>query len=199
MLVAGTDKLCFVISPGKSDIVEYYGGQFGDTQLCYVIQQQPAGLCDSIFRAAPLIPSNEDVFVGLPDTIWFPVQGLQTLPAGTLALLLFPVDHPELFDAVLTGSDGRVTEVQVKSQCPKTHWVWGAFKTNGAILFELYRLWCRRNRADLYVGDLVNAYLEERGSVVGIRAGTAYVDVGTLHGYREAMRLLSRESSLVDR
>ena len=195
MVVAGTDKLCFVISPGKSDIVEYYGGQLGNTQLCYVIQQQPAGLCDSIFRAAALIPRDEDVFVGLPDTIWFPVQGLRILPAGTLSFLLFPVDHPELFDAVLTDSDGRVTEVQVKPHSPKTHWVWGAFKANGAILSELYSLWCRRNRADIYVGDLVNAYLEEHGSVFGIRAGTAYVDVGTLHGYREAMRLLNKELS----
>jgi len=196
MIVAGTDKLCFVISPGKSDIVEYYGGQIGHTLLCYVIQQRPAGLCDSIFRATPLIPHNEDVLVGLPDTIWFPVQGLQALPAGTLAFLLFPVDHPELFDAVLTDSNGRITEIQVKRQNPSTRWIWGAFKTNGAVLSELYHLWCRRDRADLYIGDLVNAYLSEHGAAYGIPAGTAYVDVGTLHGYREAMRLLNKESPL---
>ena len=35
--------------------------------------------------------------------------------------------------------------------------------------------------------------LAEGGKAVGIRAGEAYVDVGTLHGYREAIRLLDPE------
>ena len=30
--LAGADKICFVISPGKSDILEYYGGGYGDSQ-----------------------------------------------------------------------------------------------------------------------------------------------------------------------
>ena len=41
------------------------------------------------------------------------------------------------------------------------------------------------------MGTLVNAYLAQGGEAWGIRAGQAYVDVGTLSGYREAMRLLS--------
>jgi hypothetical protein len=38
---------------------------------------------------------------------------------------------------------------------------------------------------------LVNAYLAAGGSAAAVPSGTAYVDVGTLGGYREAMRLLS--------
>jgi len=56
---------------------------------------------------------------------------------------------------------------------------------------ELHELWCERGRTDEYIGTLVNAYLARGGSAVGVRAGEAYVDVGTLHGYREAIRLLS--------
>jgi hypothetical protein len=40
------------------------------------------------------------------------------------------------------------------------------------------------------MGTLVNAYLAAGGRARGVRVGTAYVDVGTLHGYREAIRLL---------
>jgi hypothetical protein len=36
----------------------------------------------------------------------------------------------------------------------------------------------------------VNAYLERGGATRGVRAGEVYVDVGTVHGYREAVRLL---------
>jgi glucose-1-phosphate thymidylyltransferase len=195
MIASGTDKICFVISPGKTDIMEYYGGEIHGAQLCYVIQPRAAGLCDSIFRAVPLIQPDEDVLVGLPDTIWFPRDGYRLLTGGALSFLLFPVDRPELFDVVLTADDGRVIEIQVKQPNARSCWVWGAFRTSGEVLSKLHQLWCRRARKDLYVGDLVNAYLAENGVVFGIRSGTAYVDVGTLHGYRAAMKLLSKESA----
>ena len=59
MLAGGADKLCIVIGAGKSDIVEYFGGQFGDAQLAYVVQPSPSGLCDAIFRAAPLLGDDD--------------------------------------------------------------------------------------------------------------------------------------------
>src|SRR2546423_4019358 len=51
MLLAGATRICFVISSGKSDIVEYYGAGFGLADIAYVVQPRPIGLCDSIFRA----------------------------------------------------------------------------------------------------------------------------------------------------
>src|SRR5688572_27187977 len=77
MVLGGANKICFVISPGKADILNYYGGRLGDTALCYTVQTHPAGLCDAIFHAAPLIRSEDCVLVGLPDTIWFPENGLE--------------------------------------------------------------------------------------------------------------------------
>src|SRR5207249_3724875 len=55
LILAGADKICVVISPGKSDILEYYGGDIGSVALAYVVQPRPAGLCDALFRALPLI------------------------------------------------------------------------------------------------------------------------------------------------
>jgi hypothetical protein len=61
---------------------------------------------------------------------------------------------------------------------------------SGAILAELHALWVERGQVDEYVGTLVNAYLARGGRARAVRAGQAYVDVGTLHGYREAITLL---------
>ena len=58
-------------------------------------------------------------------------------------------------------------------------------------LASLHRLWCERQRSDQYFGTLVNAYLSQGGAARGIKRGDTYVDVGTMHGYREAVRLLS--------
>src|SRR3954471_20848637 len=75
LVLGGADKVCFVISPGKSDILEYYGGEGFSASIFYSVQPQPSGLCDAIFRALPLVDPDDQVLVGLPDTIWFPATG----------------------------------------------------------------------------------------------------------------------------
>ncbi len=190
MIRAGATRICFVISPAKGDIVQYYGGGFGTADVCYAVQPRPAGLCDSIFRVLPFIHPDEQVVVGLPDTVWFPEDGLCALPDGILSFLLFPVERPEFFDAVVTDEAGRVREIQVKQPGAESHWVWGAFKLPAAILHDLHALWVERGRRDEYIGTLVNAWLARGGEALGIPAGESYVDVGTLHGYREAIHVL---------
>lgn len=199
MTLAGAGKICFVISPGKSDILQYYGSRVGRADLAYVVQPRAAGLCDAIFRARPLIHPDESVVVGLPDTIWFPVDALRALPADRLSFLLFPVEHPELFDAVVADERGCVLRIQVKSREVRTRWVWGAFRMPGHIYHELHDFWRARGGAEEYVGTLVNAWLAHGGEASGVRAGEAYVDVGTLHGYREAVRLLGSSCDRADR
>lgn len=209
MLYAGATRICFVISPGKSDIVEYYGGSYalrGDTtgarstsaEICYVVQPSPTGLCDAIFRALPLIGRDEHVLIGLPDTVWFPVDGFARMRDDVLSFLLFPVDRPERFDAVLTDDRGGVREIRVKKQDPGTHWIWGAFRMPGAVLADLHALFLERDRQDEYMGTLVNAYLARGAQAHAVREGETYVDVGTLHGYREGIRLLGELADGVD-
>src|SRR2546421_12707625 len=53
MLAGGATKICFVIAPGKSDILQYYGaGTIDSAHIAFVVQQRPVGLCDAIFNAA---------------------------------------------------------------------------------------------------------------------------------------------------
>lgn len=194
MLAGGATKICFVISPGKSDILAYYGGGFGSASVAYVVQPNPSGLCDAIFRAAPLIAPDEPVLVGLPDTIWFPDAGFAALPDDRLAFLLFPVDTPEFFDAVVCEDTGAVREVQVKRRDATSNWIWGAFKMPGRVLHELYALWLDRERRDEYLGTLVNAYIAAGGIADGVKVGESYVDVGTFNGYRAALSLLGQST-----
>ena len=192
MIAGGADKLCFVIAPGKADILQYYGARLWGADIAYVVQPNPGGLCDAVFRALPLIHPDEPVIIGLPDTIWSPLDALKHLPDNVLSFLLFPVEHPEFFDAVSTDEDGWVRRIHVKQRDAATHWIWGAFKMPGSVLHELHRIWLRPERHDEYFGTLVNAWLAEGGRAMGIRAGQDYVDTGTLHGYRAAIRFLEQ-------
>jgi dTDP-glucose pyrophosphorylase len=157
LIRAGATNLCFVISPGKSDILEYFGGMIGAAHICYTVQPRAGGLCDAVFCALPLIHPDDSVMIGLPDTIWFPEDGLRGLADDAFSMLLFPVARPEQFDVVLTDDDQYVREIQVKP----------------------------------YFGSLVNAYLALGGTALGVYTGQAYVDVGTVNGYREAIQLLA--------
>ncbi len=190
MIRGGATKICFVVSPGKSDMLEYYGSKVYSADVCYTVQTQATGLCDAIFRALPFISEEEQVLVGLPDTIWFPEEGFSYLDDGVLSFLLFPVDRPEFFDAVVTDDVGNVLEIQVKTPAARSKWVWGAFKLPARVFSELHQLWIERQRTDEYIGTLVNAYLERGGRAIGVHAGATYVDVGTVNGYREAMRTM---------
>ncbi len=190
LILGGADKICFVISPGKSDILEYFGDHYGTAELAYVVQPDASGLCDAVFRARTVVGQHEDVIVGLPDTVWFPKAALQSLPDADLSFLLFPVEHPEFFDAVVLDGD-HVTEIQVKQPNATSRWIWGAFRMSARGFRELQALWSGRERRDEYFGTLVNAYLSAGGRGIGVKAGESYVDVGTIDGYRTAMALLA--------
>jgi len=189
MILGGADKICFVISPGKSDILSYFGDHYGGAQIAYVVQPTADGLCDAIFRASCVVGDSEPVLVGLPDTVWFPEDALAALSDADLSFLLFPVEHPEFFDAVVLQGDS-VTAIQVKQRSPDSNWIWGAFRMSARGFRDLQALWEERERSDEYFGTLVNAYLAQGGGATGVKAGQSYVDVGTLHGYRTAMTLL---------
>jgi glucose-1-phosphate thymidylyltransferase len=196
MLAAGVNRICFVISAEKADIFRYFGAKIGGVPICYVVQQNPGGLCDALFSALPFVAPEDQICVGLPDTVWFPVDGFDLLPDGQFSFLLFPVARPELFDAVVTDHSGQVEEIQVKQRNASSEWIWGAFKLTGGHFAGLHKLWVERNHCDEFIGTLVNAYLRQGGAAQGIKRGDVYVDVGTLHGYREAVRVLSTQASL---
>src|SRR6185437_2682751 len=41
MIAGGADKICFVISPSKFDILHYYGGRIETADIAYVVQPRP--------------------------------------------------------------------------------------------------------------------------------------------------------------
>jgi len=189
MIAAGADRVCVVLSPEKTDIIPYYARHWAARRFCYVVQERPSGLCDALFRALTVLRDDEDVLIGLPDTVWFPVEGFSKLPAGELSFLLFPVDDPSRFDAVATRGDW-VSQIEVKADHPSTTWVWGAFRMPAPVFRALHALWSEPGRGDEYVGSLINAYLQRGGRARAIKAGRRYYDVGTIDGYRAAIDAL---------
>jgi dTDP-glucose pyrophosphorylase len=203
MIAAGADQICVVISAAKTDIIEYYAERDYAAEIFYAVQQTPRGLCDALFRAEPFARQHDRVLIGLPDTIWFPENAY--LPALTpdgadCNLVLFPVQDPSAFDAVVCDEVGYVKQVEVKSKAARSNWIWGAVTATGDAFHRLKLLWDSRHRSDEYLGDLLNAFIAAGNVVRGRFSGELYMDVGTLEGYRNAqdyLRALGRRSPRV--
>jgi glucose-1-phosphate thymidylyltransferase len=198
MIAAGAEQIALVISAEKTDIVRYFAEREYAAEIFYVVQREPRGLCDALFRAEPFARAHERVLLGLPDTIWFPENAyLTSLNGASFAeeragvdLITFPVKDATAFDAVVADELGYVREVQVKRADATSHWIWGAITASGAAFHELRCLWEARHRADEYLGHLLNAYIAAGNPVHATFAGEHYMDVGTLAGYRAAQEFL---------
>ena len=194
MIAAGAGQICMVISAEKTDIIRYFAEREYAAQIFYVVQQQPLGLCDALFRAEPFARQHEQVLIGLPDTIWFPENAyraaLDARPDAEVNLVLFPVMEPAAFDAVVCDQLGYVQGVEVKEPEAHSHWIWGAVTATGHAFRALKLLWEARHREDLFLGDLLNAYISAGNVVRATHAGEHYMDVGTLEGYRTAQDFL---------
>ena len=189
MIAAGATQICMVISAEKSDIVRYYAERQYAAEIFYVVQQQPQGLCDALFRADTFVRQHEHVLIGLPDTVWFPENAYHpalSRAAADVNLVLFPVERPSVFDAVVCDSQSFVQKVEVKVQKPQSNWIWGAITTTGSAFHDLRLLWESRHREDEYLGTLLNAYIDAGNSVRGHFVGETYIDVGTMEGFHRA-------------
>ncbi|MBV9609711.1 MAG: nucleotidyltransferase family protein [Acidobacteria bacterium] len=204
MIAAGATQICMVISAEKTDIVKYFAERDYAAQIFYAVQQRALGLCDALFRAVPFTPRDAEVLIGLPDTIWFPENAYRSavdaLPrpgsqrshdsAAEINLVLFPVNEPMHFDAVVCDELGYVERVEVKQPDAHSHWIWGAVTCTGEGFHALKRLWEARHRIDQFLGHLLNAYMAAGNPVRATYSGETYMDVGTLEGYRAAQDFL---------
>jgi dTDP-glucose pyrophosphorylase len=197
MIAAGARQICMVISAEKSDIVRYYAERDYAAEIFYAVQPKPRGLCDALFRAESFVGADEAVLIGLPDTIWFPENAYRVAldveredHGPEVNLILFPVENPQAFDAVLCDESGRVERVVVKQAHPGTNWIWGAVTASGRAFHDLRTLWEFRHRADEFLGDLLNAYIAAGNVVHATANGEHYMDVGTMEGYHNAQDYL---------
>jgi glucose-1-phosphate thymidylyltransferase len=194
MIAAGAERICMVISAEKSDIVRYYAERDYAAEIFYVVQRKPAGLCDALFRAEAFVSDDEQVLIGLPDTIWFPENAYR--PAvdqlAGVNLVLFPVLNPAVFDAVVCDEQGFVERVEVKQAQPGSHWIWGAVTASGKAFRALKHLWNARHCEDEYLGHLLNAYIAAGNPVRATYSGEHYMDVGTIEGYHSAQDFLRK-------
>ena len=121
MVAAGADKICFVISPGKSDILEYYGAELrpGGHRLCRAAASRAGCATRSSARAADRAGTSR-WWSGCPTRSGFPRTRSPRCPTTARPSCCSRSSGRELFDAVVIDETGRVPEIQVKQPRRRT-------------------------------------------------------------------------------
>lgn len=197
MILAGATEICIVIAPDKTDIVSYYADHKYKCDIFFVVQPEPLGLCDAIFRAAPYTQGHSQVLIGLPDTVWFPEGAFELADCmEDVKLNVFRAPIGSFLDSVVSDTRDLVSDVYVKSVPPNWPlsyaWIWGAMAMHETSFTQLELWWSLAGQSQtMQFGDLLNLYISKGGKIRARFSGQKYMDVGTVKGYQEAQQYLA--------
>ena len=175
MLQGGADKICFVISRWKFDILQYYGGEIGDGRASPMwCSPSRAGCATRSFAPLPFVDPAEPVLVGLPDTIWLPEDALRAAPRRPARLPDVPGRRGRNCSTPWSATTtGGCAKSRSSSAGARLELGLGRLPHAGRGAARAAPLCgARATRRDEYFGTLVNAWLAEGGEAVAVPAGT---------------------------
>lgn len=161
-------ELRVVTRPEKQDVVDH-ARELG----AEVVTGEPPTLAASIALGLGGLSGSDVVLVGLPDTLWEPVDGfvqlLAELSDADVVLGLFESDEPQRSDVVVL-EDGLVQSVHVKEADPPGTLVWGCFAARVGALAKIEGVAEPGHFFDRLAGS---------GRVRAVRLPGRMIDIGT--------------------
>jgi glucose-1-phosphate thymidylyltransferase len=132
-------ELRVVTRPDKEDVIAH-ARELG----AEIVSWTPPTLSASLGLGLQGLAASEIVLVGLPDTLWEPMDGFVQLLAriedgADVVLGVFESDEPERSDVVVLDERGFVQRVHVKEPDPPGTLVWGCFAARVGALAGLER------------------------------------------------------------
>lgn len=169
----------------KQDLIHYLTKHSRHKNLVTVVPGPRLGLMHGIVSPSSQLKSTDDLYFGLPDTIWFPQRGYLSLSTTVpLALGLLPTDTPQLYGSVVLDKNQKIISISEKPTHPTSRWIWafGKLKVQAAL-----RLNHKLNFTDA-LGDYA---LKQEVSVMTFENGM-YLDIGTPENYQKANSLMNK-------
>ena len=208
LVAAEVDRVCVVIAPEKHDILRFYGsGERHGVPIAYVCQEVATGMADAIDAAYPWI-GDATVLMGMPDTIFRPIDALSKLRVlyererADLALAVAPTDEPARLGPVMVDASGRVLEVLDKPQAPPHNNVW-VVACWGATFTEFLHAYLAARRpsqavasGEVALGNIFQAFVERGARMRALSFDDGlYIDAGTMEGLRAAQSVVASVST----
>ena len=181
MRAAGCSDIRVVTRPEKTDVIRH-----ATAQGLRVVETYPESVSDSLLAGLFEVAEDTVVIFGFPDTIWEPRDGFSRLTAALtaecdVALGIFLGQEPQRSDVVVLDGSGRVTQIQVKPETPRSRLIWGCCAARAGVLEAM--------KGVDEPGHYFNSILHDR-RVVGVHLSDDFIDIGT----RERLEKLARSA-----
>lgn len=187
MCEARIDKIFVNTAPDKTDLIKYLAekSEYRD-KLIFLVRERK-GLLDGIVLPESYLSETDELYFGLPDTIWYPTDGFAQLDkqAGDLVLGLFDTGTPKRFDSVTTNDTNQIQSIKVKSDKPQSDWTWGIGKMSVKVAREL-RIYEKMLGDKPLFGEAMNLYCQDHPGFAHKLEGSSYLDIGIPEDYQRA-------------
>ncbi|MGI9305094.1 MAG: sugar phosphate nucleotidyltransferase [Gammaproteobacteria bacterium] len=200
MRAAGAARAFIVIRDGKWDIPAYFGdGARLDMELGYLMMNAPHGAPYTVDQAYAFVGEAHVVF-GFPDILIQPDDAFVRLAArqreggAEIVLGVFPAAAPDKVDMVDVADDGSVRNIVIKPKTTELSHCWlialwtpvfGAFMHDHLAL-RLEQI--EASGAEIFVGDVIQAAIEDGIKVDSVAFDERYIDIGTPDDLVSAVR-----------
>jgi len=201
MRMAGTTEAYIVLRKGKWDISAYLrDGKMLNMHLAYLIMDLPFGVPYTLDQAYAFVQDAVVVF-GFPDIIFKPDDAYVSLLAkqaesgADIVLGLFRVSQSHKMDMVGLGSEGQISEIQIKPTSTNfSHtWIIAVWAPSFTQFMHEYVSFIQKNsdtvmrNREVFLSDVINAAIQNDMKVDKvIFAGGNCLDIGTPEGLVKA-------------
>ncbi|KKU45232.1 MAG: Nucleotidyl transferase [Microgenomates group bacterium GW2011_GWA2_46_7] len=180
MVRSGIDKIFINTAPDKTDLIHYLSDKSPYHDHLIFLVRERKGLLDGITLPQQFLRPDDELYFGLPDTIWYPKDAYIQVAhqAGELVLGLFDTGTPERFDSVVIDHQHQIQSIEVKVQEPKTKWTWaiGKLTVRAARLLESNPLF----------GASLHTYSQAHRAFAVQLHGSSCLDIGIPEDYAKA-------------
>lgn len=189
MLLSGVERIFINTAEDKSDLIRYLATKSPyQNNLIFMVRPR-AGLFDGIAQPTDFLRDDDELYFGLPDTIWYPKDGFVQLDhkPGELVLGLFDTGTPERFDSVALDNHGRITDLKVKVQNPPSKWTWAIGKMSVRAAKKMRDYEYKGENPRLF-GDIMYSYVKDHPhNSYGVELADSHcLDVGVPDDYERA-------------
>jgi dTDP-glucose pyrophosphorylase len=194
MLLAGIDDIFINTSSDKLDLVTYLSSKSPYSSKCVFMFRERRGLLDAVVQPRQFLRDDDEIYFGLPDTVWYPKNCFSQLAAfeGAVSLGLFDTGSPEKFDSVYIDNRNIVQSIRVKDPLSKTKWTWGIGRIR---VGEISKIICHDDvilKKQILMGEALDIY-SRHNVVTALRfEGSAYIDIGEPQEYKRVEQFISK-------
>lgn len=188
LVLGGVDKIFINTSSDKSDLITYLSSKsIYKDHLIYMVRGRK-GLFDGVATPSEFLRDDDELYFGLPDTIWYPKDAFAQLSSvqSELVLGLFDTGTPERFDSVVVNKNGEMQSIEVKVQKPKSVWTWAIGKMTVKAARAMREFEYGADNQPHLFGDIMSDYLNVSAAKAIQLKQSSCLDIGIPSDYEKA-------------